>query len=354
MPRTIKRVSKKAGLPPGTLVPIGSKSDEKAGITVIDYTAENLEERRLDAVEDCFAYKDVPSVSWINVDSVRDIDVVSKIGQHFGIHPLVLEDIVNTAQRPKVEDLGDYIFLVVKMISVDSSGDSLAAEQVSIIIGPNHVISFQEKPGDVFEALRERIRKSKGRIRRAGADYLAYALLDAIVDNYFSIVEWFSDKTDEIEDGLLADPNAEILETIYNLKREVLFVKKSVWPLREAVNSLQRGDSPLIKHETAIYFRDVYDHIIQVVDTVESLREIISAMRDTYLSSISNRMNEVMKVLTIIATIFIPITFVAGIYGMNFEFMPELAWPWGYFGALGLMGAIGLTMLIFFRRRGWL
>jgi magnesium transporter len=354
MARSIKRRSEKAGLPPGTLVPIGAEPTGEARLTLIDYTEESFEEREIFAVEDCFGYKGEQSVTWINVDVIHDIDIVSKIGHHFDLHPLVLEDIVNPAQRPKAEDFGDYIFVVVKMLSIDEAGSGLLGEQVSIIIGPDYVISFQEKPGDVFESLRDRIRKAKGRIRKAGADYLAYALLDAIVDNYFAIVEWFGDETDEIEDGLIAAPTTEMLETIFSLKREVLFVKKSVWPLREVINGLQRSGSPLIKEETVVYLRDVYDHTIQVIDTIESAREMISTMRDTYLSSISNRMNEVMKVLTIIATIFIPITFVAGIYGMNFEFMPELGWHWGYFGALGVMGAVGLTMLIYFRRKGWL
>ena len=354
MARIPKRMSKKAGLPPGTMVSIGTAPVGEPILTLIDYAEESFEERELKAAEDCLAYKGKQSVSWINVVSSHNIDTVSEIGKRFGLHPLVLEDIVNSAQRPKAEDFGDYIFVVLKMLSIDDSGSGLLGEQVSIIIGPDYVISFQEKPGDVFEPLRDRIRKSKGRIRKAGADYLAYALLDAIVDNYFAIVEWFSDETDEIEDGLIAAPTTEILENIYSLKREVLFVKKSVWPLREVINNLQRSESPLIKDETRVYLRDVYDHTIQVIDTIESVREIIAAMRDTYLSSVSNRMNEVMKVLTIIATIFIPITFVAGIYGMNFEFMPELGWPWGYFGALGVMGAVGMTMLIFFRRKGWL
>jgi magnesium transporter len=221
-------------------------------------------------------------------------------------------------------------------------------------VGPDFVISFQERPGDVFEPIRERLRKKKGRVRSMGADYLAYALIDAIVDNYFSIVEWFGDKTEEIENDLITNPTAEMLHAIYGLKRELLFVKKSVWPLREVINSLQRGESGIFREGTVMYLRDVYDHTIQVIDTVESQRDIMVAMRDTYLSSVSNRMNEVMKVLTIIATIFIPITFVAGIYGMNFEFMPELAWPWGYFGALGLMGAVSMVMVIYFRRKGWL
>jgi magnesium transporter len=253
-----------------------------------------------------------------------------------------------------MEDFGQYIYVVLNMLRIDESKNSLVAEQVSLILGPDYVISFQEIPGDVFDAVRERIRNSKGRVRQMGADYLAYSLIDAVVDNYFSILEWFGDKMDQMEEGLVTAPTSEMLQTLHSLKREILFLKKSVWPLRELVNGLTRSESGLIASGTVIYLRDVYDHTIQVIDTVESLREMISGMRDTYLSSVSNRMNEVMKVLTIIATIFIPITFVAGIYGMNFEFMPELRWPWGYFGALGVMGAIGLNMLIYFKRRGWL
>ena len=354
MSRRTKRMSKKAGLPPGTMIPIGGEPTAKANITLFDYTEEGFEERAIDRVEDCFAYKGKPSVTWINVDGIHDTSVVGALGKQFGLHPLVMEDIVNSAQRPKVEDFGDYLFVVVKMLAVGESGDDIVGEQVSLIIGPDYVVSFQERPGDVFEPIRDRIRTAKGRVRSAGSDYLAYTLLDAIVDNYFAILEWFSDKTGEIEDRLISEPTSDILETIYGLKREVLFVKKSVWPLRDVVNTLQRGESVLSREASVVYLRDVYDHTIQVVDTIETQREIVAAMRDTYLSSISNRMNEVMKVLTIIATIFIPITFVAGIYGMNFEFMPELGLPWAYFGALGLMGAISLVMVAFFKRKGWL
>ncbi|MGD9141174.1 MAG: magnesium/cobalt transporter CorA [bacterium] len=354
MARSRKRASRKSGLPPGTLVATGGGAPGKMRITLIDYTEGALEEREIENVEECFPFKGKPSVTWINVDSVLDVDVVGKIGAHFGLHPLVMEDIVDTNQRPKVEDFGDLVFVVLMMLYVDKNGAGLSGEQVSLIVGPDFVISFQERPGDVFEPIRERLRKKKGRVRSMGADYLAYALIDAIVDNYFSIVEWFGDKTEEIENDLITNPTAEMLHAIYGLKRELLFVKKSVWPLREVINSLQRGESGIFREGTVMYLRDVYDHTIQVIDTVESQRDIMVAMRDTYLSSVSNRMNEVMKVLTIIATIFIPITFVAGIYGMNFEFMPELAWPWGYFGALGLMGAVSMVMVIYFRRKGWL
>ena len=354
MARLVKRMSDKAGLPPGTLVPSGGQEAGEVRITLIDYTEADFEERRLESVEECFAYKGKPSVSWINIDGIGHADVVRAIGGHFGLHPLVLEDIMNAAQRPKMEDFGHYIYVVLRMLCIDESRESVYSEQVSLILGPDYVISFQEKPGDVFEILRERIRGAKGRVRGMNADYLAYTLIDAIVDNYFSILEWFGDKIEGIEEGLITDPNPEMLQTIHTLKREILFLKKSVWPLRELVNGLTRGETPLIREGTVVYLRDVYDHTIQIIDTVEALREMISAMRDTYLSSVSNRMNEVMKVLTIIATIFIPTTFVAGIYGMNFAVMPELSLPYGYFGALGLMGIIALGMVVYFKQKGWL
>jgi magnesium transporter len=241
---------------------------------------------------------------------------------------------------------------VLKMLYLEK--DEVVSEQVSIILGPNFVISFQEKPGDVFDPLRERLRNAKGRVRKMGADYLTYVLVDMIVDNYFAILENFGERIEYIEDELIDKPSPDKLQVIHTLKRELIFLRKSVWPLRELISGLERSESPLIADTTPIYLRDVYDHTIQVIDTMESHRDMVSGMLDTYLSSVSNRMNEVMKVLTIIATIFIPITFVAGIYGMNFVNMPELAWPWGYFGALGVMGCIGATMVIYFKRKGWL
>jgi magnesium transporter len=351
---SVKRRSQKAGLPPGTMVPIGGGETEKAVISVIDYDQSNLEEREMDSVEECAGYKDKPTVSWINVDNIKQVEAVAKLGECFGLHPLILEDIVNATQRPKMESFGDYIFMVIKMLRLDEARNAVIAEQVSLVLGRGFVLSFQEMPGDVFDPVRDRLRRSGGRIRRAGADYLAYALLDAVVDNYFSIMEWFDGKLEAMEDRVVANPTSEILQTIHDLKREMLMLKKSLWPLREVVNGLTKTESSLVERGTLPYLRDVYDHVVQLIDTGETLREMIGGMRDTYLSSMSNRMNDIMKVLTIIATIFIPITFVAGVYGMNFEFMPELKWPWGYFATLGLMGGISLVMVIYFKRRGWL
>jgi len=354
MSRFIKKRSKKVGLPPGTLVHIGEKKTDKVRITIIDYDEANFEEKEIKTVEECFPFKNKPTVTWINIDGIHDIKIIEKIGKHFDLHPLILEDIVNTGQRPKIEDFGDYIFVVLKMLYYNEKEDEIQAEQVSLILGSNFVISFQEREGDVFNPIRERIRSGKGRIRKMGADYLAYALIDTIVDSYFIILEKLGEKIESTEEELVTNPTPETLQAIHHLKREMIFLRKSVWPLREVVNRLERGESTLIHESTGIYLRDVYDHTIQVIDAIETSRDMLSGMLDIYLSSVSNRMNQIMKVLTIIATIFMPLTFIAGIYGMNFEFMPELAWPWGYPLVLLVMVVIGISMLIYFRRKKWL
>jgi magnesium transporter len=354
MLKLFRRASDKIGLPPGTLVHIGEKKVEKTRITVLDYDAGQFQEKEVETVEECFPFKDTPTVTWINIDGIHEVEVIERIGRHFNIHPLILEDILHTGQRPKMEDFEDYIFVVVKMLYYDDEEHKITSEQVSLILGSNFVISFQEREGDVFDPIRERIRKAKGRIRRLKADYLAYALIDTIVDHYFVVLEKIGERIEDMEEELVTNPKPETLQDIHNLKRELIFLRKSVWPLREVISGLERGDSSLIDESTGIYFRDVYDHTISVADTVETFRDMVSGMLDIYLSSVSNKMNEVMKVLTIIATIFIPLTFVAGIYGMNFEFMPELKWHWGYFAALALMLVVVVVMVIYFRRKRWL
>jgi len=321
---------------------------------VIDFGPSEFEEKEVSSAEECFPFRDTPTVTWINVDGVHHLDIIERLGHHFGLHPLLLEDIANTGQRPKQEDYGDYLFAVVKMLYYDAGTRKTDAEQVSIVTGPNFVISFQEQEGDVFEEVRGRIRNDKGRIRKCGADYLAYSLIDSIVDNYFVILEGLGERIETVEEELIAGPGQQTSRKIHRLKGEALFVRKSVWPLREVIGSLARGDSKLIKPDTLPYLRDVYDHIIQVADTVDTYRDMISGMLDTYLSALSNRLNEVMKVLTIIATIFIPLTFVAGLYGMNFKNMPELEWPWGYPTALAVMAAAAGLMLVYFKRKKWL
>jgi magnesium transporter len=280
--------------------------------------------------------------------------MIEKLGSFFHVHPLILEDVLSVNQRPKMEDAGDILYIVLRMLQFDDEKREIISEQVSLILGKNFLFTFQEKAGDVFEPVRDRLRQYKGRIRTMGADYLAYALLDAIVDNYFLVLEKLGDQIENLEELLVNNPTEETLITIHKLKREMIFLRKSVWPLRETISGLERSESPLIQKSTGIYLRDVYDHTIQVIDTVESFRDMVSGMLDIYLSSVSNRMNEVMKVLTIIATIFIPLTFLAGIYGMNFEFMPELGWKLSYPLVWLFMIGVAILMIFYFRRKRWL
>jgi magnesium transporter len=353
MAKFIKKRLKKIGLPPGTPLFVGEKKIEKARITIIDYDEKQFQEKETEAIEECFPFKETPTVTWINIDGVHQPDIIEKIGRHFELHPLVQEDIMNTEQRPKMEDFERYIYIVLKMLDYNEKENETRIEQVSLILGENFVISFQERVGDIFNPIRERIRNGKGRIRKMGADYLGYALLDAIVDRYFIILERLGERIEGVEDKLASNPKPGILHEIHRLKREMIFLRKSVWPLREVINILERGDSSLIQNSTFIYLRDVYDHTIQVIDQVETFRDVVSGMHDTYLSVVSNRMNEVMKILTIIATIFIPLTFITGIYGMNFKFMPELEWRWAYFVVWGVILAIAIFMVIFFRKKKW-
>ena len=354
MARFIRKGARKAGLSPGTIVHVGEVKAERAKISLVDYDQSSFQEREASTIEKCFPFKDKPTVTWINIDGLHQVEIVEALGEHLDLHPLVMEDIVHTGQRPKMEDYENTLFIVLKMLRYDEVQDQIDEEQFSLILGTNWVISFQEKEGDVFDPLRDRIRNSKGRIRKMGADYLAYTLVDAIVDNYFILLEKLGDRVEALEEDLVVHPGPKALQEIHALKRELLFMRKSVWPLREVISGLQRGESALFEEHTLIYLRDVYDHTIQVIDTVETFRDMISGMLDIYLSSVSNRMNEVMKVLTIIATIFIPLTFVAGLYGMNFLHMPELKWRFGYFAVLGLMAAIAGTMVLYFRRKKWL
>lgn len=350
----IRYKSKKAGTSPGTLVHVGDQKIEKARITLLNYDQDRLEENDLKQIEETFTYKDTPPVSWINIDGLHETELIEKIGTHFNIHPLILEDIVNTAQRPKVEDFENYIYLVLKMLKFDEKTSHIASEQVSFILGPHYLISFQEAEGDVFNFVRERIRKGRGRIRKSGPDYLTYALIDAVVDHYFLILEKVGEKIERLEEKVQLEPTPEILQDIHDLKREIIYFRKQVWPVREVLRNWHKTESALVQDASKVFISDVYDHTIQIIDTIESFRDIISGLMDLYLSSVSNRMNEVMKVLTIMATIFIPLTFVAGIYGMNFKFMPELEWRWSYPILWVLLVVIFVSMLIYFKRKKWL
>jgi magnesium transporter len=354
MSKLIKKRSKKAGLPPGTLVHIGEKKAETPKITIMDYDETHFQEKEIKTIEECFLFKDTPTVTWINIDSLHQVEILEKLGECYGFHPLVLEDILNTDQRPKMEDYGEYLYIVLRILNYNDKSGEIESEQISLILGPNFIISFQEKEGTFFNPVRERIRNGKGRIRKMGPDYLAYALLDLIVDNYFVIMEKLGEKIEFLEEELVTQPGPETLQTIHHLKREMIFFRKAVWPLREVIGNLERGESPLVKGTSRVYLRDVYDHTIQTIDTIETYRDMVSGMLDIYLSSISNRLNAVMKVLTIIATIFMPLTFLAGIYGMNFKYMPELEWRWGYPAIWFVMVGIGVFMLVYFRKKRWL
>ena len=353
MAKPVRKRSEKSGLSPGSLVHVGEQKVEETRITVIDYDRDKFLEKEVQSVGECFPFRETSTVTWINVDGVHDSGIVEKLGGYFGLHPLILEDIMNTSQRPKMEDVGESIYVVLRMIEYGNSAQEISTEQMSLIFGRNFVLSFQERPGDIFDPVRERIRRGKGRIRAMGPDYLAYALIDSIVDDYFLVLERLGETVECLEDELVVNPKRETLHGLHALKRDMIFLRKSVWPLREVISGLERAESPLIQKTTGIFLRDVYDHTIQVIDNIETFRDMLSGMLDTYLSSLSNRMNEVMKVLTIIATIFIPLTFIAGVYGMNFKFMPELGWRWGYFLILGIMFAVGGLMLFYFKRKKW-
>ena len=355
MKRFIRRTSNKTGMPPGSLIHIGERKQEHVRITVLDYEADRFAEQTPTDLAAVFPLRDEPTTSWINIDGVHDMAVIEKLGEHFRIHPLTLEDVVNTSQRPKMEEFDDYLYVVVKMLQHDDAG-RVRAEQVSLVVGANFLISFQEAEGDVFDAVRERIRKGQGRIRRGGSAYLAYALVDCVVDNYFLLLEQLSEKIETLEGRLYdaVDDGTRLLHEIYHLKQEMIFLRKQVWPTRETLSQLTKAENPLVPEKTKVFFTDVYDHLVQALEIIDSLHAVLASLQDLYLSMTGQRMNEVMKVLTIIATIFIPITFVAGIYGMNFAFMPELNWRWGYFAVWGLFAAITAGMLVYFKRRKWL
>ena len=355
MPKKLKQRSRKTGLSPGSLIHVGDKLAETIKMTVLDYDECQAQEHEIKTVAECTPYKDRPSVTWIHVDGLHDTQILKELGDLFKLHPLTLEDILNTDQRPKMEDFGEYIYLVLKTFYLsEDQHHEILSEQISIVIGSGFVISFKEKETDLFKLIRERIKAGKGRLRKSGPDYLAYTLTDTIVDHYFGILEVLGDKIELLEESMIRNPSTDTIQAIQQLKREMLFLRKSVWPLRETISGLERSESPLIHETTGVYLKDIYDHTIQVIDTIETFRDMLSGMLDIYLSSISNRLNEVMKVLTIIATIFMPLTFIAGVYGMNFKYMPELEWPWGYFMIWGIMLIIAVSMIVFFRKRKWL
>jgi magnesium transporter len=352
--RFVKKPAHAPGTSPGTLVPAPEKKSAKSRITLIAYDQDHYLKKEIESIEEALPLKDSPSVTWINIDGLHDIALIESIGRHFGIHPLTQEDIVNLGQRPKAEDFDDYIYIVFKMLSYRNGTDQIESEQVSLILGSNFLISFQEVPGDVMAPVRERIEKGKGRIRKAGCGYLAYALIDSVVDHYFLVLEAFGEKIEALEAELLSDPTPNSLQHLYAMKRDVIFFRKQVWPIREMLNRIVKEESPLIDKSVDVFISDVYDHTIQIIDTIESFRDLMAGLLDIYLSTISNRMNAIMKMLTIMATIFIPLTFIAGIYGMNFDYMPELKWHWAYPALWAIFISIFVGMLAWFKHKKWL
>jgi magnesium transporter len=353
MHKLLKKRSHKAGLSPGSMVHIGEVPQTPPCAEIFIYDSDTCAVSQPDLEKECPLPPVEGVISWVNVEGIGRLELLKRVGDCYGIHPLVLEDIANTDQRPKAEEYDTYLFIVVKMLTPVADGAS--SEQVSLILGEGWLLTFQEGlAGDPFSPVRERLKKSQGRIRSQGADFLAYSLMDVIVDNYFLVLEGVADSIEFMEEELMRTPSQRTLAEIYRLKRELLFIHKAIWPLREVISSMIRRESPLVKEPTLIYLRDLYDHTIQVIETVETLRDMLAGMLDIYLSSVSNRMNAVIKVLTIIATIFMPLTFIVGIYGMNFKYMPELDWRWGYPAVWFLMVVVTLGMLIFFRRKKWL
>lgn len=350
----IPRRNKKRGLPPGTPVHVGETRHVPTRITLVDYDETTAQVVSVEDIATCLPFKELPGVTWLHMEGVHNVAPIQELGEHFGLHALVLEDIMNTEQRPKVEDFDHYLFIVLKSLTYDTKKEEVLTEQVSLILGDNFVLSFQEGPlNDVFNTVRDRIQYNRGRIKKMDADYLAYSLIDTIVDHYFTILEYYGEAIEDVEDALMNNPGTETVQNIQHLRREMISLRKSTWPLREILGHLERGDSNLIRQTTDVYLRDVYDHTIQVIDTVETYRDMLSSLQDIYLSSISNHMNEVMKTLTIFASIFIPLTFVVGVYGMNFAHMPELQWYWSYPVLWGFMLLMGGGMLFYFRQKGW-
>jgi len=351
--RHLPRMGKIASVP-GTISYVGTKREAPVKLHIMNYNEKDFTEEYVSTVEECLPFKESPTVTWLDISGVHDEKIISDLGEKFSTHPLVLEDIGNTAHRPKVEEYDDYLFIIVKMAYFNPEAAQVTFEQVSLIVGKDYVISLQEREGDVLDELRERIRSSKGKVRRLGSDYLMYGILDAIVDNYYKVLESFGEQIEEMEMLLMKDADQQLLSRIYSLKHELVFMRKLIWPMREVVSSLQRTDNELVSESTAIYLRDIMDHTVHVVETVETFRDMTSGMLDLYLTTVSNKMNEVMKVLTIFAAIFIPLTFLAGVYGMNFKNMPEMRWGHSYLIWWIVTIILAVGMIIYFRKKKWM
>jgi magnesium transporter len=352
----IYRKTQKTGLPPGTLVYTGDHPQKPVHVSVMEYNETHLQEwNPALSAEDCQSIKARPVMKWINIDGVNDLGLIERIGSCFDLHPLVLEDIAHLGQRPKMEEYDGYLYIVLKMFQLAEDRRTIEAEQVSLVLGEDYLLTFQENPGDVFEPIRQRLRSGKGRVRKMPVSFLAYLLIDAVVDYYFTIFESIGEQIETLEDKILKQADHGTLPEIHRLKHQLTLIRRSVWPLREMLGSIERLESRFFDKSTRPFLRDLYDHSIQVVETIESFRDVLTGLLDLNLSTVSSRMNEVMKVLTVIATIFIPLSFIAGVYGMNFEHMPELAQQWAYpYGFWILIVTVVAGMLSYFRRKKWL
>ena len=355
MPGIFKRRSAPAGTPPGTLLPQPAKAHTATSVHVMDYSPNACHVFKSVSLEETYQLRDSGNVSWIDIEGIRDNDALAKFGEHFGLHPLVLEDILNMHQRPKLEEYDDYFYIVARMLMAGKTPtDAVHSEQVSFILGKSFLITFQEIPGDVFDPVRHRVQQGHGRSRKSGSDYLLYALLDAIVDNYFVLLQSIADRIETVEQSIVWKPERGDLDRVHKLRRELVYMRRNVWPLRDVVAGLDRSDSPLVAPETRVYLRDLHDHVVQVIDAIENFRDVLMSLQDLYMSGISNRTNEIIRVLTIISTIFVPLTFLAGVYGMNFHYFPELTWKWSYLAFWIVSIVITISLLAFLRRRNWL
>ncbi|MEI6707743.1 MAG: magnesium/cobalt transporter CorA [Methylococcales bacterium] len=354
MSESLSSSSKKSGLAPGTLVHVGEVHEHEHSIIMMNYNSTKLEKRTINSIEELLPYKITDSVTWVIIDGLKDIAIVDAIGQHFDIHPLVLEDILNTNQRTKFEEYPDYLYFVIKATSLHKGSFNIEYEQISILVLKNFVFTFMEKPDELFYPILNRLNNEDGHLRNSGSDYLAYVIMDTVVDEYFTLQDAFDELIEFIEDDLLTHPSVETLVTIQKIRRELIFLRKTVSPLRELLAAIRRSESPLFDDRTKRYFADIYDHSIRIIEAVESYRELISGMLDIYLSSVSNKMNETMKFLTVFASIFIPLTFIAGVYGMNFEYMPELKWKWSYPILWSVFIGIAVSLLFYFKKKKWL
>ena len=360
MHNNINLRSKKTGLPPGSPIYIGQQNAQDTKINIVNYDSSNINTISEANIDQCLAAKENPGVLWIDIAGLRDINKITDIAKNFGLHPLVIEDIFNTQQRPKVDFFDNYIFLTVRAyLTNNQENKHFSSQQISFILGKNLVITIRENSSDIFFAIEERLQVVQSIIRKKGADYLLHALLDVIVDGYFAVVEMLGDNIGLLEDKITINQDIQIVKEIHATKREMIFLRKSIWPLREVINGLQHGTDNLITMETVMYLKDVYDHTIQIIDTIETYRDFLASILDVYLSSVSNKLNEVMKVLAVFASIFIPLTFITSIYGMNFNTvnspfnMPELNWRYGYLFVWGIMIAASIGMLIFFKKKKW-